>query len=73
MPCDVDGKEPVCQSPTEEASVSKPALDNTLKPCCACPETRQQRDDCVLKWGEENCQGYIEAHRACLRAYGFIV
>ncbi|PJF18709.1 Cytochrome c oxidase copper chaperone [Paramicrosporidium saccamoebae] len=55
---------------------TKPAVDeqgNPLKPCCACPETRKLRDDCVLFNGEENCQTYIEAHRACLTSYGFIV
>lgn len=45
-----------------------------LKPCCACPETRKKRDECVLQLGsEEACSQYIEAHKTCLRSYGFII
>jgi cytochrome c oxidase assembly protein subunit 17 len=54
----------------------RPAIDadgNSLKPCCACPETRKARDECVLLKGEEDCHDYIEAHRSCLQSYGFIV
>jgi cytochrome c oxidase assembly protein subunit 17 len=53
-----------CTLPTEE----KP-----LKPCCACPDTKKKRDDCVLFKGEESCKEYIEAHKNCLRGYGFVV
>jgi len=42
-----------------------------LKPCCACPETKAPRDECIMKNGEENCQDLIEAHKACMRALGF--
>jgi len=46
--------------------------EKTLKPCCACPETRKARDECVLlKGSEEACWELIEAHRQCLRSYGF--
>lgn len=41
------------------------------KACCACPETKRIRDECVLLNGEENCSKEIEAHRACMRAAGF--
>jgi cytochrome c oxidase assembly protein subunit 17 len=54
----------------------RPPVDvngNPLRPCCACPETRRVRDDCVLLRGEENCTEYIAAHAACLRSYGFII
>ncbi|WWD16785.1 hypothetical protein CI109_101217 [Kwoniella shandongensis] len=48
-----------------------------LKPCCACPETKQARDDCFIKSspgeGDENCKAFIEAHKACMRGYGFKV
>ena len=44
-----------------------------LKPCCACPETKQARDECIVEKGEENCQKLIEAHKECLRKYGFKV
>jgi cytochrome c oxidase assembly protein subunit 17 len=41
------------------------------KPCCACPETKGIRDECVLLNGQENCSKEIEAHLACMRAAGF--
>ena len=44
-----------------------------LKPCCACPETKQARDECIVEKGEENCQKLIEAHKECLRKHGFKV
>jgi cytochrome c oxidase assembly protein subunit 17 len=42
-----------------------------LKPCCACPETKKARDQCVLNNGEENCLELIKAHQQCLRDLGF--
>lgn len=42
-----------------------------LKPCCACPETRKPRDECIAEKGPENCQDLIEAHKSCMRALGF--
>jgi len=42
-----------------------------LKPCCACPETRRPRDECIAEKGEENCGDLIEAHKSCMRALGF--
>jgi cytochrome c oxidase assembly protein subunit 17 len=42
-------------SPAEE----KPAL----KICCACPETRRPRDDCMVMNGEEKCAKEIEDHK----------
>eukprot|EP00039_Didymoeca_costata_P018792 m.334994 g.334994 ORF g.334994 m.334994 type:complete len:62 (-) comp17489_c0_seq1:139-324(-) len=44
-----------------------------LKPCCACPETRKPRDDCIMAKGEEACGDLIEAHKACMRTLGFKV
>lgn len=44
-----------------------------LKPCCACPETRKPRDECILENGEEACKDLIEAHKECLRKHGFKV
>jgi cytochrome c oxidase assembly protein subunit 17 len=41
------------------------------KACCACPETKTVRDECVLLNGQENCSKEIEAHLACMRAAGF--
>ena len=44
-----------------------------LKPCCACPETKKPRDQCIVERGEENCQDLIEAHKECMRRHGFNV
>ena len=45
----------------------------TCKICCACPDTRKVRDDCVIFKDEEGCADEIEAHKRCLRAEGFKV
>ncbi|KAH7639792.1 cytochrome c oxidase copper chaperone COX17 [Dermatophagoides farinae] len=58
MPCDGESK--------ENGEQTKP-----LKPCCACPETRKKRDECIIENGEANCTEYIEAHKECLRKLGF--
>ncbi|XP_014472146.1 PREDICTED: cytochrome c oxidase copper chaperone [Dinoponera quadriceps] len=42
-----------------------------LKPCCACPETKNARDTCIIEKGEENCGDLIEAHKICMRSMGF--
>lgn len=46
-----------------------------MKPCCACPDTRDLRDDCIIKYAdwEVSCKAFIEAHNQCLRAHGFFV
>ena len=44
-----------------------------LRPCCACPETKELRDKCIFEKGEENCFKLIEDHKVCLRGHGFIV
>ncbi|CAL5222201.1 g4531 [Coccomyxa viridis] len=46
---------------------------STKKICCACPETKQERDECVATYGPESerCAKLIEAHKQCLRAEGF--
>ncbi|KAI3466113.1 hypothetical protein Pfo_022776 [Paulownia fortunei] len=56
------------QGPTAVASGpdSKPK-----KICCACPETKKLRDECIVEHGEVACEKWIEAHRKCLRAEGF--
>ncbi|KAG7957240.1 hypothetical protein I3843_11G164600 [Carya illinoinensis] len=41
--------------------------------CCACPDTRKLRDECIVEHGEEACVKWIEAHRKCLHAEGFNV
>jgi cytochrome c oxidase assembly protein subunit 17 len=43
------------------------------KMCCACPETKRARDECIAQHGEDHCQEFIEAHKECLRRAGFNV
>ncbi|AES61987.2 putative cytochrome c oxidase copper chaperone, cysteine alpha-hairpin motif superfamily [Medicago truncatula] len=43
------------------------------KICCACPDTKRLRDECIVEHGEDACAKWIEAHRICLRAEGFNV
>ncbi|KAF1583507.1 UNVERIFIED_CONTAM: Cytochrome c oxidase copper chaperone, partial [Eudyptes robustus] len=50
-----------------------PKQQQKLKPCCACPETKRVRDECIVINGEENCGEFIEAHKACMRSHGFEV
>jgi cytochrome c oxidase assembly protein subunit 17 len=47
--------------------------EKKLRPCCACPETRELRDQCIFQKGEENCLKYIEDHKKCLKDLGFQV
>jgi len=56
----IAGKEESPVKPTEK-----------LKPCCACPETKRPRDECIIERGEENCRELIEAHKECMRSLGF--
>ncbi|KAK4004600.1 Cytochrome c oxidase assembly protein [Daphnia magna] len=42
-----------------------------LKPCCACPETKRARDQCIIENGEENCTSLIQDHLTCMRKLGF--
>uniref|UniRef100_A0A240SWD0 Cytochrome c oxidase copper chaperone n=1 Tax=Glossina brevipalpis TaxID=37001 RepID=A0A240SWD0_9MUSC len=50
-------------------SVTKPKC----KACCACPETKKARDQCIIDRGEEHCGDFIEAHKRCMRSQGFNV
>lgn len=43
------------------------------KICCACPESKRARDECVVMYGEPACKQLIEAHKRCLREEGFNV
>jgi len=52
-------------------SGDKPEDKQKLKPCCACPETKKPRDECIIERGEENCRELIEAHKECMRSLGF--
>ncbi|KAI3520115.1 hypothetical protein L1887_09339 [Cichorium endivia] len=63
-------KAPKDQGPTLMAgSESKPKK----KICCACPDTKKLRDECIVEHGESACSKWIEAHRLCLRSEGFNV
>ncbi|KAL5572961.1 hypothetical protein UlMin_022558 [Ulmus minor] len=59
----------------QTAPTNKPDTDTKPKKkiCCACPETKKLRDECIVEHGEEACAKWIEAHRKCLRAEGFNV
>ncbi|GMN44864.1 hypothetical protein TIFTF001_014057 [Ficus carica] len=57
------------------STVTKPSPDTKPKKkiCCACPDTKKLRDECIVEHGEDACAKWIEAHRKCLRAEGFNV
>ncbi|MCO5599485.1 hypothetical protein L7F22_053589 [Adiantum nelumboides] len=63
-------------SSSEVASITKQATAaQEAKPikriCCACPDTKRLRDECIAEHGPEDCGKLIEAHLRCLRAEGF--
>uniref|UniRef100_A0A0K8TN45 Cytochrome c oxidase copper chaperone n=1 Tax=Tabanus bromius TaxID=304241 RepID=A0A0K8TN45_TABBR len=64
-------------SSVQAASGPAPATGATEKPkckaCCACPETKKARDQCIMEKGEQNCGPLIEAHKQCMRDMGFNV
>ncbi|RDX57747.1 Cytochrome c oxidase copper chaperone 1, partial [Mucuna pruriens] len=37
------------------------------KICCACPDTKRLRDECIVEHGEAACAKWIEAHRLLTR------
>jgi cytochrome c oxidase assembly protein subunit 17 len=58
----------------EPPATTAPAPETKLKKiCCACPDTKKLRDDCIVQNGEDACGKFIEAHLQCLRAEGFNV
>jgi len=62
----VSTEPPVTTAPAPETKPKK-------KICCACPDTKKLRDDCIVQNGEDACGKFIEAHLQCLRAEGFNV
>lgn len=52
---------------------NKTSTPGQKKICCACPETKSARDECVLMYGEDKCGSFIDAHKMCLRKEGFDV
>ena len=63
------------QQHTNAAAASKPSAQQAERPkiCCACPETKRARDECVIERGEAACAALIETHKQCLRTLGFDV
>jgi cytochrome c oxidase assembly protein subunit 17 len=57
----------------KEISKTENINKKKLKPCCACPETRDLRDKCIFEKGEEDCFKFIEDHKKCLKNLGFEV
>ena len=51
------------------------ATKKKKKICCACPETKGPRDQCIGEFGadDERCKKLVEAHLVCLRKEGFDV
>ena len=60
-------------SPSPTATEPQEEKKPSCRICCACTETRAQRDECIMQKGEEACADLIEAHKVCLRAEGFKV
>lgn len=58
---------------TEVTAAVAPAEAPKKKICCACPETKKLRDECVVENGEDACAKWIDAHKQCLRREGFNV
>ncbi|PIN22743.1 Cytochrome c oxidase assembly protein/Cu2+ chaperone COX17 [Handroanthus impetiginosus] len=64
------------QSQKDERSTAAASELNSKpkkKICCACPDTKKLRDECIVEHGEASCEKWIEAHKKCLRAEGFNV
>ncbi|CAA0290800.1 unnamed protein product [Arabidopsis thaliana] len=68
------------QAQDSACSLDKPSKDvvaTATKPkkriCCACPDTKKLRDECIVEHGESACTKWIEAHILCLRSEGFKV
>ena len=59
----------------DETTAQKTKKNAKKKICCACPETKERRDECVGKFGaeDERCKKLVEAHLVCLRKEGFDV
>lgn len=64
----VNQKVEAASVPAKEVASEAP---KKLKPCCACPETKKVRDQCIIERGEEHCGDLIEAHKKCMRDLGF--
>ncbi|KAJ0984890.1 hypothetical protein J5N97_003246 [Dioscorea zingiberensis] len=70
----------ISSDPPASLAVSKDSVEiETTQPkpkkkiCCACPDTKRLRDECIVTHGEAACTKWIEAHKKCLRVEGFNV
>ncbi|CAK8574466.1 unnamed protein product [Lathyrus sativus] len=63
----------VTTTPTAATACEVSNPPKKKKICCACPDTKRIRDECIVEHGEDACAKWIEAHRLCLRSEGFNV
>ncbi|KAL1195271.1 Cytochrome c oxidase copper chaperone 2 [Cardamine amara subsp. amara] len=63
----------VCSLVKPSKDVVVPETKPKKRICCACPDTKKLRDECIVEHGESACTKWIEAHLLCLRSEGFKV
>ncbi|CAF2078701.1 BnaC01g36110D [Brassica napus] len=66
-------KDGVIPPPISDSKAAAAETKPKKKICCACPDTKKLRDECIVEHGEPVCAKWIEAHKMCLRAEGFNV
>lgn len=65
---------PAAHTPSPAAAATPTSTQTPKKKiCCACPDTKLARDECIVINGEDACAALVEAHKVCLRAEGFNV
>jgi len=62
---------PAAAAPAAAAPEGTKPKPPKCKACCACPETKLARDECIMERGPEGCEDLIQAHRKCMRDMGF--
>ncbi|URE15580.1 Leucine aminopeptidase 2 [Musa troglodytarum] len=69
----LQAKSPDPSATTQVLAAAGPTPDSKPKKkiCCACPDTKRLRDECIVEHGEASCEKWIQAHLRCLRAEGF--
>uniref|UniRef100_A0A1J3HVR6 Cytochrome c oxidase copper chaperone 1 n=1 Tax=Noccaea caerulescens TaxID=107243 RepID=A0A1J3HVR6_NOCCA len=70
---DQPAKNGMVSPPISEPAASVETKQPKKRICCACPDTKKLRDECIVEHGESACTKWIEAHKICLRAEGFNV
>uniref|UniRef100_A0A0D9XDT6 Cytochrome c oxidase copper chaperone n=1 Tax=Leersia perrieri TaxID=77586 RepID=A0A0D9XDT6_9ORYZ len=66
----VSGTTEASNSTKKTEQAPSPDTKPKKKMCCACPDTKKLRDECIVQHGEDACGKWIEAHLQCLRAEG---